>query len=329
MRFQKGRQHERNIMKTKSLVAALLASAAMIIPVQAGGHYGGGGGGFGGFAGGGRAGARGAGGPSVGSMAPGHFGGGPGFRSMPGSFGGNRTIYSGQRFSPGGPRPTGSLEFRPHQVNSSAGSIRAHQFGQGNNNRVDRVSRLANGGNQSLGNVRSQRNGQFRNGNATLRSDWRNHVFAQHSANWHRDWNRNADHWWHGHRCHFFNGSWVIFDAGFYPWWGWPYWDPYYNGGYGYGYGYYGYQYGYDPTYNEEQYDDQNGYADQSGNTTMAAVQERLAQEGYYRGQIDGVFGAGTRAAVAQFQNNHRLRATGTLTNDTLAALGLRRVASY
>ena len=316
-------------MKTKLLIAALLASAAIIVPVQAGGHNGGGGGGN--FGGGGRAAARGGGGPSFGSAPAGRFGGGPAFRSMPTrSFGGNRPIYSGQRFSSGGPRSPGSMEFRPRSANSN-GSVPARQFAQGNNNRVDRVPRLANGGNQSLGNVRSQRNGQVRNGNATLRSDWRNHVFAQHSGNWHRDWNRNADHWWHGHRCHFFNGSWVIFDTGFYPWWGWPYSDPYYDYGYGYGYGYgnYGYQYGYDPTYNGEQYDDQNGYADQSGNATMAAVQERLADEGYYRGQIDGVFGAETRAALGQFQSNHGLRVTGALTNDTLAALGLRRVASY
>ena len=61
----------------------------------------------------------------------------------------------------------------------------------------------------------------------------------------------------------------------------------------------------------------------------MAAVQQRLAREGYYRGQIDCVFGPETRAAIAQFQSNHGLRVTGALTNETLAALGLRSVASY
>ena len=313
-------------MKTKLLIVSLFASAAMIAPVHAGGHYGGG---SGSFAGGGRGFARGGGGPSFSSMAPGRFGGGPAFRSMPTrSFGDSRMIYSGQRFSSIGPRSPGSMEFRPRTVNSNAGSIRAHQLAQGNNNRVDRASRLANSGNQSLAKARPARNGQVRNGNATLRSDWRNHVFAQHSANWHHDWNRNADHWWHGHRCHFFNGAWFIFDVGFDPWWPWWYY-PYDYYAYGYPYPYsYGYQY--DPGYYDSSvYDDQNSYVDHSGNSTMAAVQERLAREGYYRGQIDGVFGPETRAAIANYQSNHGLRATGVLTNETLAGLGLRRVASY
>ena len=227
-------------MKTKLLIAALLASAALIGPVQAGGHYGGGGGGF---AGGGRGFAGGGGRPSFGGMPAGRFGGGPGFHSMPArSFGGNRMIYSGQRFSSVGPRQPGSMEFRPRIANSNAGSVRAHQFAQGNNNRINRVPRLANGGIQSA--ARQGRNGQFRNGNGTLRSNWRNHAFAQHSANWHRDWDRHHDHFFHGHRFVFIDGFWWGFDAGFDPWWPWWYY-PYDYYGYGnpypssYGYDYY------------------------------------------------------------------------------------------
>jgi hypothetical protein len=271
-------------------------------------------------------------------MPGGGFGGGASFRSMPmRSFTGNRMIYSGQRFSSAGFRAPRSMEFRSHPVNTNVGgALGGSQFARGNVNRGNNIQRFpANGGNQSIANATRQRTGggQIRNGN-NLPANWHNHVLAQHSANWHRDWNRNVDHWWHGHRCHFFNGSWVIFDVGFWPWWGWPYWDPYDYYGYGYGYGYNDYPYGYDPTYSDgavygEQYYGDNGYADQSGNSTIAAVQERLAREGYYRGQIDGVFGQETRAALAEFQSNHGLRVTGALTNDTLAALGLRRVASY
>jgi len=295
-------------MKTKLITVALLASAALIAPAQAGGgNHGNGGAGGGHFAG--ASGAR--------------SGGGPSFRGMPGGgFGGNRMIYSGQRLSSPALRSPRSMEFRPQYGNSNANTFRAPQ-------NVNRGNRFSNGTRAITNMQRSGTGvGQVRNGN-NLPTTWRNHVFAQHSGNWHRDWNRNADHWWHGHRCHFINGSWVIFDAGFYPWWGWPYWDPYYYDGYGYGYGNYGYQYGYDPNYYGEQYDDQNGYADQSGNSTIAAVQERLAHEGYYRGQIDGVFGAETRAALAQFQSNRGLRVTGALTTDTLQALGLRQLASY
>ena len=320
-------------MKTKLLGVALFVSAALLASAQAGGgfHGGGGGGGGGGhFAGGA---ARGGGGPSFRGMPGGGFGGGASFRSMPmRSFSGNRMIYSGQRFSSAGFRAPRSMEFRSRPVNTNVGgSLAGSQFARANMNRGNNVQRLPNGENQSIANVARNRTGggQIRNGN-NLPANWHNHVFAQHSANWHRDWNRSRDHVWHGHRCHFFNGSWVIFDVGFWPWWGWPYWDPYYYYGYGYGYGSYGYPYGYDSNYYYgEQYDDQNGYADQSSNSTVAAVQERLTREGYYRGQIDGIVGPETRRAVARYQTNHGLRVNGNLTPDTLGALGLRQVASY
>lgn len=319
-------------MKTKLLTVALLAGAAMIAPLQGGQHGGGGGGNFGGgFSGGARGG-----GPSFGAMSAGRFGGGPAFRSMSArSFAGNRMIYSGQRFSSVGPRSPGSMGFRPRYVNSNVGSIRTQQFAQGNNNRVDRVSRFANGGNQSLANANSRRNAQFqnrqvRNGNGSLRSDWRNHVFAQHSANWHRDWDHHHDHFFHGHRFVFIDGFWWGFDLGWDPWWPWWYY-PYGYYGYGYGYPYpYSYGYEYDPGYDYSRaYGEETGYPEQSANSTIGAVQERLAREGYYHGQIDGVFGSETRAAIAEYQSNHGLHVTGALTNETLAALGLRRVASY
>ena len=52
-----------------------------------------------------------------------------------------------------------------------------------------------------------------------------------------RNWDRGRDHFWHGHRCHWHNNAWVIFDLGFYPWdYGWGYYPygaySYYDGGY-------------------------------------------------------------------------------------------------
>src|SRR5947209_243356 len=172
---------------------------------------------------------------------------GPSFSSVSGkSFGGNRMIYSGQRFSP--------RQFRPGPLNpqfgggqftgtrDSMGTNRISQFG--NNHRLAGSGKGFASNNALAGN-RLTGSGQLRNTNG-LAPNWRNHVFAQRSGNWQRNWNRNADHWWHGHRCHFFNGSWVIFDVGFYPWG--PWWWDYAYYGYNYGYGYpYGYNYGYDP----------------------------------------------------------------------------------
>lgn len=286
-------------MKTKLLAVALLATSALIAPVQAGGHPNGGGGG-GGFVGGGARGGRGGGAPSFHSMSVGRFGGG-------------RMMYSGQRFSSTGMRPP---VFRQGSVNAfGRAPIGTRNFTPGNINRGNRAMGFASGRTGV---------GQGRNG-SNLPSNWRNHVAAQHAANWHRDWDRGRDHWWHGHRCRFVNGSWFIFDFGFDPWW--PYWYPYDY--YGYGYGYDGYPYGDDQSYYGNAYSDQNGYADQSANSVVAAVQDRLAREGYYRGQIDGVAGPETQQAIASYQSNHGLRVTGSLTNDTLAALGLRQVASY
>ena len=304
-------------MKLKLLAVALLASATLIPNLEAGNRHNNGGGNV------------------VAARSGVARSGGKVFSSMPArSFGGgNRMIYSGQRFSSVGvrsPRVTG-VRSRPLNSNftgrqftgGNVGANRINQFG--NNQRFTRSGKGFASNNAVIGNRTG--GGQLRNGNR-LAPNWRNHVFAQRSANWQRNWDRRSDHWWHGHRCHFFNGSWVIFDFGFSPWWWWDY-PSYY--GYGYGYPYsYSYDDESDPGYsNFGAYDDQNGYVDQSANSTVAAVQERLAREGSYRGQIDGVFGPETRAAIANYQSNHGLRVTGALTNETLAALGLRRVASY
>ncbi len=298
-------------MKTKFYWVALLASAALLAQAHAGGHHGGGGGGN--FA---------AAGPG-----PARSGGGQSFHSIPArSFGGGRMISSGQRFSSVGLRSPASMEFRPHYVRSNAsGAIGSSQLTRGNINRGDRIARFSNGGSRAITNPRRDGTGagQVRSGN-NLPTNWRNHVVAQHSGNWQRNWNRSRDHVWRGHHCRFINGSWVIFDFGFYPWW--PYGYPYDY----YADDYYGYPYGYDPgyydsgVYQNEEYYGQNGYSDAYADSTVAAAQQRLAREGYYRGQIDGVLGPETRAAIAQFQNNHGLRVTGALTTDTLGALGLR-----
>ena len=94
-----------------------------------------------------------------------------------------------------------------------------------------------------------------------------NHVFGQRSGDWHRDWDRHHDHFWNGHRCRFVDGSWFIFDFGFFPWLGWPYYDYDYYPYYPYGYGGYGYgAYGYDPSvYDQSNYYDQGGPSNYNG----------------------------------------------------------------
>ena len=161
----------------------------------------------------------------------------------------------------------------------------------------------------------------------------------------------------------------MIFDLGFYPWWGYggyypdyyaygspyssydyPYYD--YNEPYSYNSqpdyydsgGYQGQMY-YDQTsypdqsqdyydssvYQTESYYDPNGDSDQSYSnySTVVAAQERLAREGYYRGESNGAFSPEMRKAIWAYQRGHGLRITGYLDTETLGSMGLRRGASY
>lgn len=52
-------------------------------------------------------------------------------------------------------------------------------------------------------------------------------------------------------------------------------------------------------------------------------VQTLLARAGYYRSDIDGVFGAGTAAALRAYQDRVGLAPTGRLDTNTLGALGI------
>jgi hypothetical protein len=207
----------------------------------------------------------------------------------------------GQHFSSTGMRSPNS--FRQQRFVGANNHASAHQRqGQGGtiNHREDRTSRIGSHGSGAA----------------------RDHVFARHTANWHRDWDRGRDHWWHGHRCRFVNGEWFIFDLGFDSWY--PY---------GYPYDYYPYDYYQDDPgvyEGDEDYDSQGAYGSsgQNADSTIVAVQQQLARQGYYRGEIDGTFGLETRRAIMRYQSNHGLRVTGYLPDDTLRALGLPRVAS-
>jgi N-acetylmuramoyl-L-alanine amidase len=52
-------------------------------------------------------------------------------------------------------------------------------------------------------------------------------------------------------------------------------------------------------------------------------VQRRLKNWGYYKGSVDGVFGAGTRSAVIAFQKKNGLKADGVVGQATYKALGM------
>ena len=122
---------------------------------------------------------------------------------------------------------------------------------------------------------------------------------------------RRHAHFDHGHFFVFIDGFWWGLDDGYFPWDYLPYYaDDYYP------YDYYADSQPYD---NTDYYN--NGVP--AADPTVEATQEELAQQGYYNGPVDGIFGPTTRDAVAKYQIANQLNVTGSLSTDTLQSLGL------
>jgi len=67
------------------------------------------------------------------------------------------------------------------------------------------------------------------------------------------------------------------------------------------------------------------GYAPvYQGGSIASAVQQRLAEQGYYRGPIDGDIGPGSSRAIANYQGDHGLRVTGHISDGLVESLGLQ-----
>ncbi len=56
---------------------------------------------------------------------------------------------------------------------------------------------------------------------------------------------------------------------------------------------------------------------------TVRKIQQRLKNWGYYKGSVDGIYGAQTRRAVISFQRKNGLVADGIAGNKTLQAIGI------
>ncbi len=111
----------------------------------------------------------------------------------------------------------------------------------------------------------------------------------------HRDWDRNRIHYSGNHGYRWYDNGWLVIDGGFWP-----------------------------PDYNE-------GYSGRTVNTsgytserTVVAVQRKLYALGYYEDSIDGDFGPNTSNAIARYQRDSGLSATGRISNSLLESLGLR-----
>ena len=56
---------------------------------------------------------------------------------------------------------------------------------------------------------------------------------------------------------------------------------------------------------------------------TVKTIQRKLKNWGYYKGAVDGIFGAQTREAVKYFQRKNGLKVDGIVGDKTLSALGM------
>jgi hypothetical protein len=113
------------------------------------------------------------------------------------------------------------------------------------------------------------------------------------------------DHgWWHNHYHNvlLFGGGWYYWNSGYwYPAWGYdesaayyPYDGPIYVGS-------------------------NPAPADQ----IIASVQTSLQEQGFYHGDVDGLLGPLTRAALADYQQAQGLEMTAALDQPTLESLGM------
>jgi hypothetical protein len=122
-------------------------------------------------------------------------------------------------------------------------------------------------------------------------------VFRNYKSEWH---DRN---WWHNH---YHNNITFVFGAPYY--WNAGYWFP------AWGYAPNAY-YAWDgPIYAQNRL---------PPDQVIANVQAALQQQGYYHGEVDGLIGPLTRAAIADYQRDHGLYTTSTVDQPTLQSLGM------
>lgn len=121
-------------------------------------------------------------------------------------------------------------------------------------------------------------------------------VFRDYTPQWH------DQGWWHSHSGNvvFIFGGWYALNGGYwYPAWGYAP-DSYY-------------------TYDGPIYAYNNLPPDQ----VIANVQSALQGQGYYQGEIDGLLGPQTRAAIADYQRANGLAETAAIDQPTLQSLGM------
>jgi len=191
--------------------------------------------------------------------------------------------------------PAGNARLQT-QRNVSTAPFRGAPRGQANAQRFQaRQFNLANKPNPAIASVKFRANNQIQGS-----QNWQGQhyqAFRAYRSQWH------DSGWWGQHysRVGLFGGGWYYWNSGFwYPAWGY---DP--------GYSYYPYD---GPIY---------GYNNLPPDQVVANVQTALQEQGYYHGEVDGLLGPLTRAAIADYQRDQGLYITSAIDEPTLASLGM------
>lgn len=122
-------------------------------------------------------------------------------------------------------------------------------------------------------------------------------VFRNYKSEWH------DQNWWRGH---YRNNITFVFGAPYY--WNAGYWFP---------------AWGYNPNAYYAWDGPIYAYNRLPPDQVIANVQTALQQQGYYRGDVDGLIGPVTRGAIADYQRDHGLYTTSTIDQPTLQSLGM------
>src|SRR5881398_1233277 len=121
-------------------------------------------------------------------------------------------------------------------------------------------------------------------------------VFRNYKSEWH------DQNWWHSHHSN------IVFVFGAPYYWNAGYWFP---------------AWGYNPNAYYAWDGPIYAYNHLPPDQVIANVQATLQQQGYYRGDVDGLIGPLTRAALADYQRDHGLYETAAIDRPTLESLGM------
>ncbi len=122
-------------------------------------------------------------------------------------------------------------------------------------------------------------------------------VFRNYNSQWH------DQNWW---RSRYRNNIVFVFGAPYY--WNAGYWFP---------------AWGYNPNAYYAWDGPIYAYNHLPPDQVIANVQAALQQQGYYRGEVDGLIGPLTRGAIADYQRDHGLYTTSAIDQPTLQSLGM------